>query len=127
MIVKMTATAMVIGLIGSEDEEDADLDDDIDSMYDVAEAGDHGAPENADDEHSETGESTDKEMNVFQGKDIIDIIERKRLQWYGHVKRMQDERLPKLIMEWIPRERRKRGRPRKTWMEGVRAAMKTRH
>jgi len=24
-------------------------------------------------------------------------------------------------------ERRKRGRPRKTWMEGVRAAMKTRH
>ena len=40
---------------------------------------------------------------------------------------MQDERLPKLIMEWIPGERRKRGRPRKTWMEGVRAAMKTRH
>jgi hypothetical protein len=30
-------------------------------------------------------------------------------------------------MEWIPGERRKRGRPRKTWMEGVRAAMKTRH
>jgi len=26
---------------------------------------------------------------------------------------MQDERLPKLIMEWIPGERRKRGRPRK--------------
>jgi hypothetical protein len=40
---------------------------------------------------------------------------------------MQEERLPKLIMEWIPEERRKRGRPRKTWMEGVRAAMKTRH
>jgi len=30
-------------------------------------------------------------------------------------------------MEWIPGERRKRGRPRKTWTEGVRAAMKTRH
>ena len=40
---------------------------------------------------------------------------------------MQDERLSKLIMEWIPGERRKRGRPRKTWMGGVRAAMKTRH
>ena len=38
---------------------------------------------------------------------------------------MQDERLPKLIMEWIPGERRKRERPRKTWMEGVRAATKT--
>jgi 16S rRNA U1498 N3-methylase RsmE len=58
-------------------------------------------------------------MRVKEKPDIIDIIERKRLQWYGHVKRMQEERLSKLIMEWIPRERRKRGRPRKTWMEGV--------
>ena len=31
------------------------------------------------------------------------------------------------FLEWIPGERRKRGRPRKTLMEGVRAAMKTRH
>jgi hypothetical protein len=31
----------------------------------------------------------------------------------------------KLIMEWIPLERRKRGRPRKTWMEGLQAAMTT--
>jgi hypothetical protein len=65
-------------------------------------------------------------MGVKEKPDIIDIIERKRLQWYDHVKRMQEERLSKLIMEWIPGERRKRGRPRKTWMEGVRAAMKTR-
>jgi hypothetical protein len=66
-------------------------------------------------------------MGVKKKPDIIDIKEKKRLQWYGHVKRMQEERLPKLIMEWIPGERRKRGRPRKTWMEGVRAAMETRH
>ena len=66
-------------------------------------------------------------MNVKEDPDIIGIIERKRLQWYGYVKRMQEERLPKLIMEWIPEERRKRGHPRKTWMEGVQAAMKTRH
>jgi len=66
-----------------------------------------------------------KEIKGLKEKpDIVDIIERKRLRWYGHVKRMQDERLPKLIMEWVPGERRKRGRPRKTWMEGVRAAMK---
>ena len=66
-------------------------------------------------------------MGVKEKPDIIDIIERKRLQWCGHVKGMQDEKLQKLIMEWIPGERRKRGRPRKTWVEGVRAAMKTRH
>jgi hypothetical protein len=66
-------------------------------------------------------------MGVKEKPDIIDITERKMLQWYGHVKRMQDERLPKLIMEWIPEERRKRTRPRKSWMESVLAAMKTRH
>jgi hypothetical protein len=49
----------------------------------------------------------------LKGKpDTIDIIERKRLQWYGHIKRMQEERLPELSMEWIQGERRKRGRPR---------------
>jgi hypothetical protein len=58
---------------------------------------------------------------------MLDIIEKKRLQWYDHIKRVLEERIPKLIMEWIPLERRKRGRPRKTWMEGVQAAMTTRN
>ena len=40
--------------------------------------------------------------------DIIDIIEKKRLQWYGHVKRMPEGGKPKLIMDWIPLERRKK-------------------
>jgi hypothetical protein len=38
-------------------------------------------------------------MEVKEKPDIINVIERKRLQWYGHVKRMQEERLPKLIKE----------------------------
>jgi len=41
-----------------------------------------------------------KEIMGVKGKP--DIIEKKRLQWYGHVERMPEERLPKLIMEWIP-------------------------
>jgi hypothetical protein len=43
------------------------------------------------------------------------------------VKGMSEERIPKLIMEWIPEERRKRGHLRKTWMEGVQAAMTARN
>jgi hypothetical protein len=54
-----------------------------------------------------------KEIMGVNGKpDIIDIIQKKRLQWYSHVKREPEERIPKLIMEYIPEERRKRGRPR---------------
>jgi hypothetical protein len=59
-----------------------------------------------------------KEIMWVKGKpDIIDIIEKKSLQWYGHAKRMSEERIPKLILEWAPQDRRKRGRPRKKWME----------
>jgi hypothetical protein len=62
-------------------------------------------------------------MGVKEKPDITDIIQKKGLLWYDHVKRMPEERIPKLIMEWIPLERRKRGRPRKTWIEGVQATM----
>jgi hypothetical protein len=41
-------------------------------------------------------------MGVKGKPDIIDIIQKKRLQWYDHVERMPEERTPKLIMEWIP-------------------------
>jgi len=61
-------------------------------------------------------------MGVKGKPDTIDIIEQKRLQWYGHVKRMPEDRITNLIIDSIPRERRKRGRPRKMWMEGVQAA-----
>jgi len=32
---------------------------------------------------------------------------------------MPEERIPKLMIDWIPGERRKSGCPKKTWMEGV--------
>jgi len=46
-------------------------------------------------------------MRVKGKPDTIDIIEQKILQGYGHVKRMPEERIPKLIMDWLPWERRK--------------------
>jgi hypothetical protein len=68
-------------------------------------------------------------MGMKEKPDFIDSIEKKRLQWYGRVKRMQEERLPKLIMEWIPGKEGKEDvqKEKKTWMEGVRPAMETRH
>jgi hypothetical protein len=38
-------------------------------------------------------------MDVKRKPDIIDVIEKKRLQWYDHVKRMPEEKIPKSIME----------------------------
>jgi len=56
-----------------------------------------------------------KGIKGVKGKpDIIDIIQKERLQWYGHVRRIPKDQIPKLIMKWIPLERRKRGRLRKT-------------
>jgi len=69
-----------------------------------------------------------KEMLGVKGKPyIVGVGEQKRLQWYSHAKRMPEERIPKLIVDWMPRERRKRGRRRKTWMEGVQTAMTIRN
>jgi hypothetical protein len=44
-----------------------------------------------------------KEMMGMERKPVIvDIIEKKRLQWCGHVNSMPEERIPTLIMEWLP-------------------------
>ncbi len=42
-------------------------------------------------------------------------LENKVLQWYGHVQRMQNERWPNQILNWIPERRRRRGSPVLTW------------
>lgn len=58
---------------------------------------------------------------------IMEEIRRKQLIWYGHVNRMSEDRLPKKVMEWIPRERKRRGRPRETWKKGIKRAMSERN
>ena len=57
---------------------------------------------------------------------ILDIVERGRLRWFGHVKRMDEERYARKYLEWRPRGRRPVGRPRKRWMEGVAEAAEKR-
>jgi hypothetical protein len=51
---------------------------------------------------------------------LLDDIKTKQLQWYGHVQRMEEGRLPKEVMKWRPAGRRKRARPKLTWAEGIR-------
>jgi hypothetical protein len=45
---------------------------------------------------------------------VIKEIEQNRLTWYGHIHRMAEGRLPKIALKWIPKQKRARGRPKKT-------------
>jgi len=48
---------------------------------------------------------------------IMKEIEQNQLTWYGHVQRMAEERLPKIALKWMPKQKRVRGRPKKNWMD----------
>ncbi|XP_057670224.1 uncharacterized protein LOC130902259 [Diorhabda carinulata] len=50
---------------------------------------------------------------------ITEDIRMNQLRWYGHVQRMPEDRIPKQILNWAPQGRRKRGRPRLSWREGI--------
>ena len=58
----------------------------------------HGCPKEVS-KKIKDGKSKNEDIKEIMGvkvkPDITDIIEQKRLQWYGHVKRMQEERIPK--------------------------------
>ena len=63
---------------------------------------------------------TNEEVRRRTGMDKLeDIIRRKRLQWLGHVHRMQQNRIPKQVLQWNPHGKKKRGRPRKNWKATV--------
>ena len=63
----------------------------------------------------------------MDAQDMIldDITRKKKLIWYGHVERMDPTRLPKIMIYWKPegRKKKKRGRPRRTWKDGIYTAM----
>ena len=58
---------------------------------------------------------------------IIKEIEQNQLTWYGRVQRMEEERLPKIALKWMPKQKRARGKPKKNWMEGIKKAMNERN
>jgi hypothetical protein len=57
------------------------------------------------------------------GKNILEVIEEKRLRWFGHVKRMPGNRLPLKILEWEPEGTRRSGRPKERWVDGITRSM----
>ena len=54
---------------------------------------------------------------------ITKTLENRALQWYGHIRQMPNYRWPKIIANWSPHGRRKRGRPALNWEAYIKAAM----
>jgi hypothetical protein len=56
--------------------------------------------------------------NLFEDFDIVVDITKKRLEWTGHLVRMDHGRVVKKIFDSKPEGRRRRmGRPRSRWLE----------
>lgn len=51
--------------------------------------------------------------------DISEVVEETLLAWFGHVKRMEDNRWPRKELEWVPP-----GWPHWSWGDGVAEAMR---
>ena len=51
--------------------------------------------------------------------DIDEAARQSRLRWWGHVQRMEDDRLPKQVLASLVGGKRGRGRPRRRWEDSV--------
>jgi hypothetical protein len=58
-------------------------------------------------------------MNKYKSQNIVTVIKIRRLQWIGHVIRMNETRSVKKIFEGKLEGRRGRGRPRLRWIDDV--------
>uniref|UniRef100_A0A8D8LR18 Endonuclease-reverse transcriptase n=1 Tax=Cacopsylla melanoneura TaxID=428564 RepID=A0A8D8LR18_9HEMI len=50
---------------------------------------------------------------------IQERIERSRLQWYGHMRRLDENRIPLRMFNLETEGRRRRGRPRLRWVDMI--------
>ena len=55
---------------------------------------------------------------------IGDKIRKRRMKWAGHVMRMDQSRNPKKILQYKPNGKRKAGRPKKRWIDGLEEDLK---
>ena len=56
--------------------------------------------------------------------DSIETISQKRLRYYGHVMRMDPQRLPYITLNGMVHGERQRGKPVKRWLDGIKNDIK---
>ena len=58
-------------------------------------------------------------------EDVVTVLQRNRLRWYGHVLRKDDSEWVKKCMDFVVEGVRPRGRPKRTWKEVVQGDIKS--
>jgi hypothetical protein len=53
------------------------------------------------------------------GVNIVRNIKAQTLRWFGHVQRMEDNRMVKKLTNWKPFGKRPAGRPKNRWIDGI--------
>jgi hypothetical protein len=57
--------------------------------------------------------------NLYSSPDIIRQIKSRRMRWAGHVARMEEEKVYKILVG-KPEGKKPLGRPRRRWKDGIR-------
>jgi len=68
--------------------------------------------------------TNDELDELIRHKNIINHIKAQRLSWFGHLHRMQEERMVKKVYEWKPMSIRPQGRPKNGWEDDIRNDVK---
>jgi hypothetical protein len=61
----------------------------------------------------------DEPRKVTKGENIVKWIKGQRISWLGHLERVEENRMPKMIFSQELEEPRRRGRSWKRWKEEV--------
>jgi hypothetical protein len=71
-------------------------------------------------EDGEWKNRTKRELEeLSKAENIVNWIKGQKISWLGHLKRMEEDRMPKKIFTQKLEGTRRRGRPRKGWREEV--------
>jgi len=71
-------------------------------------------------ENGEWKSGTNREPEeMSKGENIVKWIKGQRINWLGHLERMEEDRMPQKIFTQELEGSRRRGRPRKKWKEEV--------
>jgi hypothetical protein len=56
---------------------------------------------------------------LIKHENIVNHIKAQRLNWFGHIQRMPEDKTAKEIFKWYPLTTRPRGRPKYRWEDNI--------